>query len=97
MYTKTVYFISQIYTLKMGFRTVYFITPVYFISTVYFISPPPVVKILVFGRDFFFPRVKVRKASLQAKSEAKKYFSGSDRPNLSTFQFSICKKNCTKG
>ena len=42
MYTKTVYFISQIYTLKMGFRTVYFITPVYFISTVYFISPPPV-------------------------------------------------------
>ena len=42
MYTKTVYFISQISTLKMGFRAVYFITPVYFISTVYFISPPPV-------------------------------------------------------
>ena len=41
MYTKTVYFISQISTLKMGFRAVYFITPVYFISTVYFISPPP--------------------------------------------------------
>ena len=41
MYTKTVYFISQISTLKMGFRTVYFITPVDFISTVYFISPPP--------------------------------------------------------
>ena len=42
MYTKTVYFISQISTLKMGFRAVYFITPVYFISTVYFNSPPPV-------------------------------------------------------
>ena len=45
MYTKTVYFISQISTLKMGFRTVYFITPVYFISIVYFISPPPPVTV----------------------------------------------------
>ena len=49
MYTKTVYFISQISTLKMGFRAVYFITPVYFISTVYFISPPPVTKITNWG------------------------------------------------
>ena len=38
-------FISQISTLKMGFRAVYFITPVYFISTVYFNSPPPVTRI----------------------------------------------------
>ena len=49
MYTKTVYFISQISTLKMGFRAVYFITPVYFISTVYFNSPPP-----SRGYTFFF-------------------------------------------
>ena len=53
MYTKTVYFISQISTLKMGFRTVYFITPVYFISTVYFISPPQSVN-FTFVFFFFF-------------------------------------------
>ena len=47
MYTKTVYFISQIYTLKMGFRTVYFITPVYFIS------PPPSSVARVCSTKFF--------------------------------------------
>ena len=56
MYTKTVYFISQISTLKMGFRAVYFITPVYFISTVYFISPPPVGFFEIFGEKSFFEK-----------------------------------------
>ena len=54
MYTKTVYFISQIATLKMGFRAVYFITPVYFISTVYFISPPPVELYVLKIHTYFF-------------------------------------------
>ena len=48
MYTKTVYFISQIYTLKMGFRAVYFITPVYFIS-----PPPPQYTSVTDFRPFF--------------------------------------------
>ena len=63
MYTKTVYFISQISTLKMGFRAVYFITPVYFISTVYFISPPPVMIPSSLGLGFFFFSQKISRFS----------------------------------
>ena len=71
MYTKTVYFISQIYTLKMGFRTVYFITPVYFISTVYFISPPPSRRTDEPKIKFFFWGEKSKKTF---SPEAKKIF-----------------------